>query len=158
MGADFATFLRTGQLGPLALGMTPSAVELQLGFPDARSRKHNPLILKYGPLELTFWSPRSQPPQLAQVLMSVLQGLGELPPALQFDDLMPAAVKSFNDFSRFVEQIGVWPDEILKGDRESSMLLPSGVKSVLHRRSAERTCLVQTGTGRESTARPHRRT
>jgi len=129
MGANFAAFLRTGQLGPLTLGMAPSAVELQLGAPDARSRKHNPLILKYGPLELAFWSPRSQPPQLAQILMSVVHGLGELPPALQFDDLMPAAVSRFNDFSRFVEQIGVWPDETLKGDRESSILLPSGVKA-----------------------------
>ena len=129
MAADFATFLRSGQLGPLTLGMAPSAVEFQLGVPDARSRKHNPLIMKYGPLELTFWSRRSQPPQLAQVLVSVLQGLGDLPPALQFDDLMPAAVMHFNDFRRFVEQIGIWPDEVLKGDRESSILLPSGVKA-----------------------------
>jgi hypothetical protein len=34
-----------------------------------------------------------------------------------------------NDFSRFVEQIGVWPDEILRGERESSIVLPSGVKA-----------------------------
>lgn len=129
MGANFAKFLSTGQLGPLTLGMAPSAVELQLGIPDARSRKHKPLIMKYGPLELTFWSARSQPPQLAQLLMSVAKGVGDLPPALRFDDLMPAAVSHFNDFSRFVEQIGVWPEEILKGDRESSIVLPSGVKA-----------------------------
>src|SRR5262249_21353438 len=57
-------------------------------------------------------------------------GLQELPGAVRFDDLMvPGAVRHMNDFSRFVEQIGVWPEEILKGDRESSIMLPSGVKA-----------------------------
>ncbi len=108
MATSFATFLRTGQFGPLTLGMDPSAVELQLGPPDARSRKHNPLLMKYGPLELTFWSPRSsQALQLVQFLLSVVM----------------------NDFSRFVEQIGASPEEILTGDRESSIVLPSGVKA-----------------------------
>lgn len=130
MATSFPRFLRTGQLGPLTLGMDPSAVELQLGPPDARSRKHNPLLMKYGPLELTFWSPRSsQPLQLAQVLLTVVPGLRDLPGALCFDDLMPDAVRHINDFNRYLEQIGVWPDEILKGDRESSILLPSGVKA-----------------------------
>lgn len=131
MSASFATFLRTGQLGPLTLGMDPAAVEFQLGRPESRSRKHKPLLLKYGPLELTFWSPRSQPPQLVQVLLSTVHGLQELPRAVHFDDLMmPGAVRHMNDFSRFVEQIGVWPEEILKGDRESSIMLPSGVKAL----------------------------
>jgi hypothetical protein len=131
MATSFAKFLRTGQFGPLTLGIDPSAVEFQLGPPDARSRKHNPLLMKYGPLELTFWSPRSsQAPQLVQFLLSVVHGLRDLPGALRFDDfLMPDAVSDINDFSRFVEQIGVWPEEILRGDRESSIVLPSGVKA-----------------------------
>jgi hypothetical protein len=129
MGTSFARFVRTGQLGPLTLGMDPSAVELQLGIPDARSRKHNPLIMKYGPLELTFWSPRSQPPQLTQILLEVARGQSDLPGALLFDDLMPYAVSHINDFLRFMEQIGVWPEEVLRGDRESSIALPSGVKA-----------------------------
>jgi len=131
MATSFATFLRTGQFGPLTLGMDPSAVELQLGPPDARSRKHNPLLMKYGPLELTFWSPRSsQALQLVQFLLSVVLGLRDLPRALRFDDfVMPDAVSNMNDFSRFVEQIGASPEEILTGDRESSIVLPSGVKA-----------------------------
>jgi hypothetical protein len=129
MGTSFARFLRTGQLGPLTLGMDPSAVEFQLGVPDARSRKNKPLLMRYGPLELTFWSPRSQPPQLVQVLISVDDGLRDLPHALQFDDLMPGPVRHISDFSRFIEQIGVWPEEILRGDRESSIVLPSGIRA-----------------------------
>jgi hypothetical protein len=34
-----------------------------------------------------------------------------------------------DDFSRFVKQIGVRPEEILRGDRESSIVLPSGVRA-----------------------------
>jgi hypothetical protein len=129
MGTSFSNFLRTGQLGPLTLGMDPSAVELQLGAPDARSRKNKPLLMKYGPLELTFWSLRSQPLQLTQIQMSFINNLQGLPRALRFDDLMPNAVRYIDDFSRFVEQIGVWPEETLRGDHESSIVLPSGVRA-----------------------------
>lgn len=129
MGTSLARFLRTGQLGPLVLGMDPAVVELQLGQPEARSRKHKPLLMKYGPLELAFWSPPSEPPQLAQVLLVVSHGLRELPQALRFDDRTVDAVMHINHFSRFVEQIGLRPEEILRGDRESSLVLPSGVRA-----------------------------
>ena len=72
----------------------------------------------------------SEAPQLVQFLLSVVHGLRDPPGALRFDDfLMPDAVSNINEFSRFVEQIGVWPEEILRGNRESSIVLPSGVKA-----------------------------
>src|SRR6266851_1946137 len=107
MGTSLATFLRTGQLGPLMLGMDPAAVELQLGQPEARSRKYKPLLLKYGPLELTFWSLRSAPPQLAQMLLEVIHGLRELPRKLRFDDWPVDPAMHIDDFRRFVKQIAV---------------------------------------------------
>jgi hypothetical protein len=127
MGTSFARFLRTGQLGPLTLGMDPAAVELQLGQPQARSRKHNPLLLKYGPLELTFWSPRSQPPQLALIRLLVTPGLRGLPLALRFDDWVVDADMNLEDFIGYVMGSGVRPEEVLKGDLESSVVLPSGL-------------------------------
>jgi hypothetical protein len=130
MGTSLSRFLRTGQLGPLVLGMDPAAVELLLGQPEARSRKHKPLLLKYGPLEMTFWSPRSDPPQLAQILLKVSHGLHKLPGAVQIDDQSVVdGVMHIDNFSRFVEQIGVRPEEILRGDPESSIVLPSGVRA-----------------------------
>src|SRR5689334_10392669 len=100
MGTSLERFLRTGQLGPLVLGMDPATVELQLGQPEARSRKHKPLLLKYGPLELTFWSPRSEPPQLVQVLLVVIHGLRKLPSAVRFDDqIVVDAVMHIDNFS-----------------------------------------------------------
>jgi hypothetical protein len=128
MGTSLSRFLRTGQLGPLTLGMDPAAVELQLGQPEARSRKHNPLLLKYGPLELTFWNPRSQPPQLAQVSLLFIDGLRGLPRTLRFDDWTAEEGMRFVDFGHFLMRIGVRPEETLRGDRESSIVLPSGVK------------------------------
>jgi hypothetical protein len=108
--------------------MDPAAVELQLGPPEARSRKNKPLLLKYGPLELTFWSLRSEPPQLTQVSLEITHGLQELPRILRFDDWTPEAMH-IDDFSEFVRQIGVRPEETLRGDRESSVVLPSGVRA-----------------------------
>ena len=130
MGTSLERFLRAGQLGPLVLGMDPATVELQLGQPEARSRKHKPLLLKYGPLELTFWSPRSEPPQLTQVLLIVSHGLQKLPRAVQIDDQSVVnAIMHIDNFSRYVEQIGVRREEILRGDHESSIVLPSGVRA-----------------------------
>lgn len=54
MSVTLEHFLKTGQLGPLKLGTDPASVEAALGQPDARSAKLNPLMLKYGGLELTF--------------------------------------------------------------------------------------------------------
>lgn len=47
-------FLRTGNLAPLAVGMSRQEVEACLGEPDDVSVAHKPLIWKYGPLQLTF--------------------------------------------------------------------------------------------------------
>src|SRR5262245_13765908 len=52
--ATLANFLMTGQLGPIALGITPLEAMSLLGDADDTSRKSNPLILRYGPLQLTF--------------------------------------------------------------------------------------------------------
>lgn len=127
MNASLTEFFRTGQLGPLTLGMSPAGVEFELGRPDMRSRKFNPLIMKYGPLELTFWAPRSQPPQLAQVNMSFIQGLQGLPPALRFNDWKAFETINVQSFSRLLDQIRVRPEEVLRGDHESSFVFPSGV-------------------------------
>src|SRR6266853_1415070 len=67
MRTDMATLeklLKTGQLGPIVLGISPYEAVSALGEPQDQSRKKNPLQLKYGSLQLTFWkhagSERSQ--------------------------------------------------------------------------------------------------
>lgn len=129
MGASLAKFLRIGQLGPLTLGMSPASVEVQLGKPEASSRKLSPLILKYGPLELTFWSPRAQPPQLVRVSLSLLNSLQKLPLPLRFEDWTPNATMRIEDFENFLEQIGARPEDTLRGHDESEIIMQSGVRA-----------------------------
>jgi hypothetical protein len=127
MDTSLTKFFRTGQLGPLTLGMSPADVEVELGRPQMRSRKFNPLITKYGPLELTFWAPRSQPPQLKQVRLSFIEDPQGLPPALRFDDWKAFETMNIRGFERFLEQIRVRPEEVLRSDHESSIVFPSGL-------------------------------
>jgi hypothetical protein len=132
-GASLATFLNTGQLGPLTLGMNPSSVEIQLGPPEQSSRKLKPLVLKYGPLELTFWSAREQPPQLVQMSLMLLQNWDRLPYALHFYDWTPTAQMSLEDFQSFAERVHVRSNELSRGENESEILFPSGVRAVFVR-------------------------
>ncbi len=53
--ATLKEFFQTGQLGPIGLGLTPFEVQERLGDPDDESKKKNPLILRYGNVELCFW-------------------------------------------------------------------------------------------------------
>lgn len=128
--ASFAKFLKTGQLGPLTLGMNPSSVEVQLGTPEQSSRKLNPLILKYGPLELAFWSPKSEPPKLAQISLMLSQELNRLPQALHFEDWTPNAQTDIGEFKDFVERVHARTDDLLRGEVESEMLFRSGVRAL----------------------------
>lgn len=129
-GTSFAKFLKTGQLGPLTLGMPPSSVEIQLGRPEQSSRKLNPLVLKYGPLELTFWSPRAEPPQLAQMSLMLSQGLDRLPQSLHFEDWTPNSQTNIEQFKNFVDRIHARTDDLLRGEVESEMLFRSGVRAL----------------------------
>jgi hypothetical protein len=129
-GTTFARFLKTGQLGSLTLGMDPSSVELQLGTPEQSSRKLNPLVLKYGPLELTFWSPKAEPPQLAQISLMLSRGLDRLPQSLHFEDWTPNAQTNIEQFKEFVERVHARTDDFLRGEFESEMLFRSGVRAL----------------------------
>jgi hypothetical protein len=127
MDTPLTEFFRTGQLGPLALGMSPVDVEVELGQPQVRSRKLNPLITKYGPLELTFWAPRPQPPQLTQVRLTFVEPIQELPPVLRFDDWKIFEAMTVRGFEHFLEQIRVRPQEVLRSEHESSIVFSSGL-------------------------------
>jgi hypothetical protein len=127
MDTSLTSFFRTGQLGPLTLGMSPAEVELKLGPPQSRSRKFHPLITKYGPLELTFWAPRSRPPQLTQVTLSFIGGRDGLPQALGFDDWKVFETMNVQGFERFLSGIHVRPEQILRSDHESSIVFPTGL-------------------------------
>lgn len=129
MGATLEHFLRTGQLGPIALGMDPAEVEARLGEPQARSHKLNPLVLKYGGLELTFWSEAKRlPSQLMQIALSVQPGTEPLPAPVIPDDWSPTSATTIDEFADFLTSIDASPVQTVSGDRFTHIIMPSGVR------------------------------
>jgi hypothetical protein len=107
--------------------MSPISAEGELGKPDKSSRKSNPLILQYGPLELTFWSPRTQPPKLTRVSLTIANNLQNLPAALRFEDWTFNSAMRIEDFENFMAKIGVQPEDTLRSREE--IVVPSGVRA-----------------------------
>src|SRR5688500_18831955 len=112
-------FLKTGQLGPLALGCSPLVVEQHLGPAPDRSRKLNPLILKYGWLELVFSNAPNRPPLLSQLTIEVDDGPVSLPMSLDFDDFDLARDESLIEFKSFLDENGLTPEAVVETDTQT---------------------------------------
>lgn len=70
--AKIGKFLKSGELGPVILGATPTDITEECGKPDETSRKMNPLILLYGEVQLTFLrTPIANGPRLHEIQVSM---------------------------------------------------------------------------------------
>lgn len=70
--ATIEKFLKSGELGSVFLGKRSRDAIEEWGEPDKTSRKMNPLILYYGPIQLTFIkSPSSEGPRLHDILIAL---------------------------------------------------------------------------------------
>lgn len=127
MAASLQQFLDRGQLGPLTLGMSPSDVQFLLGDPDARSKKLNPLLLRYGPLELTFLAGKSQPPCLVQLALSVSPESGDLPDPVAVKEWAIDGDTTMQAFDGMLRQHNIQP---LTTASTHEILLPSGVRAI----------------------------
>jgi hypothetical protein len=128
MGPTLEQFVKSGQLGPLVLGMRPDEVHVVLGEPTERSRKTNPLVLKYGPLELTFWGAKARAPHLVRLSLEV-DDLHALPQQLRPGDWALTRRRSLDDFLAFLNSVGATPLDVLRGADESVVLMPSGARA-----------------------------
>jgi hypothetical protein len=129
MAASLQQFLGTAQLGPLTLGMKPNDAQVLLGDPDERSRKLNPLVLKYGPLALTFIGPKSEPPRLVQMLLSFDLSAGSLPEPVDTTDWHLSHDTTMREFNLLLELNGIEPT-VRPSAHE--VVLPSGVRAVFY--------------------------
>jgi hypothetical protein len=127
--AKIETFLKTGELGPLVIGLSSSEVMEACGEPNSISRKSNPLILQYGRIQLTFV--RNQPtdrPRLQDILVFAQPETG-FPPLfmsqLYFDDFPLQKQPTKSQFLAFSSKIGCSP--VLGG--ENQLHFASGVKA-----------------------------
>jgi hypothetical protein len=126
--ASLEEFLTTGHLGPLNVGISPNDVMAILGEPDGISRKSNPLLFKYGMVELLFLRIKKEYKHELREMVLDYQGGSEPPPAcLKFtdwDSVEPPTERRFRDF---LHRIAYPPRHRGEGASWSEWIFPSGV-------------------------------
>jgi hypothetical protein len=104
---SFDEFLRTGQIGPLAVGMTRDAVRDLVGDPDDTSISKSPEIWKYGPIEVSYYrTPDGSEPFLASILYH-FDGTSPTPPPLSPSGWRPTHETSVEDFRAHLKEIEI---------------------------------------------------
>jgi hypothetical protein len=125
--ATLEEFIQTGHLGPLILGLSPNDVMAELGDPDEISRKTNPLILKYGCVELTFWKPRDAGHNLREITIDFGSLREPLSPAIEFSDWKLSEAPTERQFRDFVRQIDSLPIRSSERAMSRELVFDSGV-------------------------------
>ena len=129
--ATLEEFMRTGQLGAVILGASPTDVMTALGDPDDISKKTNPLILKYGCVQLTFWkAPKERTPQLREIVLA-FQPFEPPPEFIEITDWNPHEPPSERDFRSFIERLDYPAAHVVEGVSEKAFLFPSGVSALV---------------------------
>jgi hypothetical protein len=126
--ATLEVFLKTGQLGPLSLGMSPTEVFEILGDADEQSRKMTPLVQWFGNVQLVFtkrW--KDEPLHLAEI--SVIYEGRSTPQAesLHFTDWNPSSSITEAEFRSFLDRISYRPGSSVGGASGKKLLLLSGI-------------------------------
>jgi len=145
--ATLEEFLRTGHVGPLLLGMTPSDVMIALGDPQEISAKSNPLQLRYGSLRLSFWkSSLDQIQHLREIAISYDKRPSSLPKPLAFTDWRPRGTPTARQFMSFLTRIDYLPAYSLEGPDAKRLFFFSGVRALFTDEMLQSIQLVQRST------------
>jgi hypothetical protein len=121
-------FLRTGHLGSIILGMGQNDVMTALGEPDDISAKSNPLILRYGCVQLVFWKSRGQQGhQLREIVIGFQPESQSVSGPLAFTDWKPGQPATEQDLTAFTQSIGYVPTHTVAGPSGRQLHFPSGV-------------------------------
>lgn len=124
--------MRTGHLGPVILGMSPVDAMRVLGDPDDTSRKTNPLLMRYGCVQLSFWKAPKQPThQLREIVIAFQPEFTYLPGELEFTDWNPAEPPTEQEFRSFIERIEYPPSHVVEGVKEKAFFFLSGVSALV---------------------------
>ncbi len=105
--SSFDKFLRTGQLGQVAVGMTKDDLRALLGDPPDTSVRKHPEIWKYGPVELSFY-PASDglPPSLTSISYHFRHD--EPPePTVALSGWLPTHETTFDEFRAHLEEMDI---------------------------------------------------
>jgi hypothetical protein len=125
--ATLEEFIRTGHLGPILLGLSPKEVIAELGDPDGISRKSNPLIIRYGRVQLTFLRYENANQDLREIAIDFRSLPEPLPPAIDFSDWKALEAPTERQFRDFVRQIDYLPIQSPERAISRQMIFDSGV-------------------------------
>jgi hypothetical protein len=126
--ATLEQLLKSGQLGPIVLGMAPFDAMTVLGEPQAQSRKKNPLELKYGSLRLTFWKHAgSERSQLLDFGLYYQPTWEPVPEAVALTDVTFDENTTEQKVRAFLHEKQCLPAHLIDGPSERHLMLPSGV-------------------------------
>jgi hypothetical protein len=125
--ATLEAFMKSGHLGPLVLGSSPNDVMAVLGEPDGISRKSNPLLLKYGCVQLTFWKPRDGKHELREITVDFQNVSEPAPSSLEFADWNLTEPPTERRFRNFMRQINYLPFQSPEGATSRELIFASGV-------------------------------
>jgi hypothetical protein len=129
--ATLEDFMRTGHLGPVILGMSPNDVMIALGDPQDTSRKSNPLQLKYGCVQLSFWkAPNQRTHELREIVITYQPEFEPLPESLAFTDWTLAEPPTERQFRAFMHEIGYLPVHLVEGSSGKQLVFLSGVTAL----------------------------
>ena len=127
-------FLRTGKLGPIDFQITPFKAVSILGEATKQSEKKNPLLLKFGILELTFRrSPESRTMEMLEIAFQMKDGYKPLPDAVLPTDFDFSRNGNIIEFYSYLRAIDYLPIDTVLNSEEQRIELASGVIVVFFR-------------------------
>ena len=122
------SFLKTGALGPLAIGMPLSDLMVALGEPQATSKRSNPLLLKYGAAELSLLKAAKTPIYtLREITLKFQPVFEKLPDPILLSDWNCDSLPTGIWFNKFISQISYKPIMSVEGVIGHQMIFASGV-------------------------------
>jgi hypothetical protein len=111
------------------MGVDPIAVTTLLGPPSDQSAKQNPLVLRYGALELTFSRDKQGPLSLVQLKLVAPTEANPLPDLLAPVQAELSSHATLSDFTELLRAAGLHPEQVIEGDPDAHVVMPAGVRA-----------------------------
>lgn len=126
--ATLEQFLRTGELGSLHLGMSEADVIALLGPAEDKSVSRQPLILKYGGLQLTFVRrPHGTEPALSLIGLYFHPEGTAVPETARLTDFSGSSETTIADLRDFFGRVGLKEAAVVDG-QDNYLIAPSGAQ------------------------------
>ncbi len=127
--ATLSEFLLSGTLGSIHHGMSRDEVEAILGKPSDISVAKNPLILKYGGLQLTFFKPTDgERRELSLIGLYYGPSWEPIPAEVRPTDFVGSPETTIDDARLFLAAAGIPIQSTVEGELGSHLNLANGAR------------------------------